>query len=307
MNSLHLMRAEYLLLFIPLGVLIWQIVTQQSDERRWGRMVDAKLLKYLLIKPHKTKKQIAAPWYLILLLATIIIALSAPSWRIKPSPFAKDDTQIALVVRVADSMLTKDITPNRLARASLKIDDLLGLREDRKTALIAYSGTAHLVLPLSSDATVIKSFVDALDPAIMPLEGDDISGAIGLAKEQLESKRGSIIIITDTLSLQSIKSIKEKGFVDGYNIIFWQMATPQLSSTSDFQRASSMLEGKFAEFKGDDSDTEAISSMINNHFQNISSDSDEYEDGGYLLLPLIFLLLVLWAREGFLAEMWRRS
>ena len=37
--------------------------------------------------------------------------------------------------------------------------------------------------------------------------------------------------------------------------------------------------------------------------------TSKYEDGGYVpLVPLIFLLLLLlWARQGFIAELWRRS
>jgi hypothetical protein len=69
-----------------------------------------------------------------------------------------------------------------------------------------------------------------------------------------------------------------------------------------------MLNGKTVTYTGDDVDVKAVSSMIDKNFKNAAqSDNSKYEDGGYYLVPLIFLLLLLWARQGFMAELWRRS
>ena len=311
MSSFHLLRPEFLLLLIPAWLLVWWLLKQQNDEGKWQKVIDKKLLKHLLVEPEqshaKKHSKIAAPWHLGVVLTLLVIALSGPSWKLKASPFTQDDTKIAIVMHVSKSMLNTDIMPNRLSRAAIKIEDLLKERSDTKAALLAYSATAHLVLPLTGDHSIIKTFAQALDPGIMPLEGNNIQDALLLAMKQLESKGSTIIVLTDAVSPSSVKLALKEGF-QGMNVIFWQMASPQLFNEADFQSAASMLNGKTVTYTGDDVDVKAVSSMIDKNFKNAAqSDNSKYEDGGYYLVPLIFLLLLLWARQGFMAELWRRS
>ena len=121
------------------------------------------------MKPEQNHAKVPAPWHLGLVLTLLVVALSGPSWKLKESPFAQDDTKIALVMNVNKSMLTSDIMPNRLSRATIKIEDLLKVRSDTKVTLLAYSGTVHVVLPLTNDHSIVKTFAQALDPGIMPL------------------------------------------------------------------------------------------------------------------------------------------
>ena len=211
MNSFHFLRPEYLLLLIPSWALVWWLFHQQDDETKWKNIIDTKLLKHLLVKPEHERSIVAAPWYLALVLTLLVLAVSGLSWKLKESPFTQDDTKIALLVSVKKSMLTTDIMPSRLSRASIKIEELLKARADTQAALLAYSGTAHLVLPLTNDHSIIKTFAQALDPTIMPLEGDSLQDALLLAKEQLGSKGATIIVLTDAISPSSAKLALKEG------------------------------------------------------------------------------------------------
>ena len=53
----------------------------------------------------------------------------------------------------------------------MKILDLIDQRTGARTALIASAGTAHVVLPPTTDASVLKPFLESLDPLIMPAPG----------------------------------------------------------------------------------------------------------------------------------------
>ncbi len=48
-------------------------------------------------------------------------------------------------------MTANDVVPTRLERAKQKTEDLLKLRAGARTALVAYAGTAHLVVPMTND------------------------------------------------------------------------------------------------------------------------------------------------------------
>jgi len=306
-SAFHLLRPEFLLLLLPSWLLVWWLLKQQNDESKWKKVSEPKLLKHLLVEPEQNHAKVPAPWHLGLVLTLLIIALSGPSWKLKESPFAQDDTKIALVMNVNKSMLTADIMPNRLSRATIKIEDLLNKRSDTKATLIAYSGTAHVVLPLTNDHSIVKTFAQALDPGIMPLEGNAIQDALLLAMKQLESKGSTIIVLSDSVAPSTVKLALKEGFKE-LNVIFWQMASAELSNEADFQSAASIVNGKTVKYSGNDADVDTISSLIDKNFKNAAQDDDsKYEDGGYWLIPFIFLLLLLWARQGFIAELWRRS
>ncbi len=83
-------------------------------------------------------------------------------------------------------MLAEDIQPTRLERATHKIRDLLALRPGARTALIAYAGSAHLVMPLTTDARLIEEFAGELSPGLMPRPGNAPAEALTLATQLLQ-------------------------------------------------------------------------------------------------------------------------
>jgi len=308
MSTFHFLRPEYLLLLFPAWALVWWLLKEQSDERKWQKLIEPKLLRHLLVEPKRDHAKIAAPWHLGIVLSLLIVAISGPSWKLKEAPFAQDDTRIVLVVAVKPSMLTTDITPNRLARAVIKLTDLLKRRSDTRAALIAYSGTAHLVLPFTEDHAIVTTFAEALNPKIMPLEGENIKEALLLAQKTLGKEAGTIIVMSDSLSPSSVNLAKREGLKEGTKVLFWQMASSALSNEADFKSAASLLDGDFVAYAGDESDVAVVSAMIDRNFKSgAQGEKSRYEDGGYWLIPLIFLLLLPWAGQGFFAELWRRA
>ena len=307
MSALHFLRPEYLLLLLPAWSLVWWFFKQQSDEKKWMDIIKPKMLKHLLVSHEQGHSRIAAPWHLAVVLTLLIVVLSGPSWKLKDSYFAQDDTKIALLLSVKKSMLNSDIMPNRLKRSTFKISNLLAQRKDTQSTLIAYSGTAHVILPLTHDHSIIKTFAQALSPKIMPVEGDNIQEALLLAEKELSAKASTIIVLTDAVSPSLVKSALTKGFDKATNVIFWQIATNELSNSNDFKSASAMLNAHHVAYSRDNSDVTEVSSLIDKNFKNAAQDEkDRYEDGGFYLLPIIFILLLLWARQGFMAELWRR-
>ncbi len=308
MSLFHFLRPEYLLFLVPVWVLVWWLLKQQSDEKNWQKVIEPSMLKHLLVHPKESRSRVPAPWHLGLVLSLVVLALSGPSWKLKESPFAKDDTKIALLVSVKESMLTTDLMPNRLDRAMIKMTDLLKQRPDTQASLIAYSGTAHLVLPLTKDHSVLQTFAQALSPDIMPLAGDNIYEALKLAQKELDTKGATVIVLSDTVSPSLVKLAKEKEFSASNNVIFWEIASDELSNKDDFESSASLLGASYIAHSRDDSDVNRVSSLIDKHFKTAAQDDNtQYEDGGYLLVPLIFVLMLLWARQGFIAELWRRS
>ncbi|MEM6485612.1 MAG: VWA domain-containing protein, partial [Pseudomonadota bacterium] len=112
---------------------------------------------------------------------------------------------------VSDSMRANDLTPNRLARARFKLLDLLAQRTGARTALIAYAGSAHIVLPLSSDLNAIQPLLESLDPKVMPKPGASARAVLEPALKLLgdSASEGTILYLTDGFDALDIDPIRE--------------------------------------------------------------------------------------------------
>lgn len=214
MNALqpfHFLRPAWLLL-VPLVVWIWWLVRSRQDPLRgWRAWMDRDLLTALTVDemakpsdhPADAPGKIAGAfsgWRESRLLAawlTAIVAIAGPTWRLEPSPFADDPVPVMLVLSAAESMDLVDLAPSRMERARLKIADFAAERQGQPLGLIAYSGSAHLVLPPTRDTAVVAAMASEISPAVMPRSGDELASALRLAAQALGESGGSIVVLAD--------------------------------------------------------------------------------------------------------------
>lgn len=304
----HFLRPWMLLLLIPGWLFVWWLLRQQNDILRWKAIVNPKLLSHLLVESGEKVSKIQAPWHLGIVWTVIILALSGPAWQLKPAPFTEDEAQIVFVMKVTKSMETKDLMPSRLKRAVFKMKDLMDLRPDTKAALVAYSGSAHLVLPLTKDHAILNTFSQALSPGIMPKKGDNLKEALLLASKQFENKGGTIVVFADAVDPAQAKAVSKKGLAQDAKVLFLAVSSPELLDAKGFEQSVSVLDAAYTAMTVDDQDVQKVASWIDTAFKKAGAKDDaRYEDGGYLLIPLILLLMLLWFRQGFIAEAWRVS
>lgn len=304
---LHLLRPWFLVLLIPAWGVVWLLLKKQDDQNIWKQMIDERLLPHLLVSQAEQSDSIRPAWFIGVLLTLMVVALSGPAWQKKPALFSDDQSEVVYVLKVTDSMLEKDLLPNRLRRAVFKMDDLLKARSQLKAALIAYSGSAHLVMPMTSDREILGTFAQSLEPAIMPLKGDVLADAIRLALKQFSHSTGTIVVIGDSVVSEQIKQIKNDSELKQAQIILYAVASPELLNLQQMKQAASAINADLVALSPDDSDIDRLLSNIDNNYSRAQSDKTDYKDEGYLLVPVILVLVLLWFRRGFLAEAWRVS
>ena len=73
-------------------------------------------------------------------------------------------------------------------------------RKGQPLGLIAYAGSAHLVLPPTRDTAVVASLAAEISPQIMPQPGDDLARALQLAADILKTDGGSAVVLADTVT-----------------------------------------------------------------------------------------------------------
>ena len=196
-TDFHFIRPAVLLL-IPVVIAIWWLWQRRSDPLRgWRKQIDPDLLKALLVGRESSLRG-RAQWVLVVWLVSVV-AIAGPTWRLEPSPFADDATPLMILLKSDVSMDTPDPAPSRLERAHLKIADLAEARKGQALGLIAYSGSAHLVLPPTRDTAVVAEMAAEISPEIMPVRGDRLDLALLEAARVLTRGEagGSILVVAD--------------------------------------------------------------------------------------------------------------
>ena len=138
---------------------------------------------------------------LILLgLACVIGALAQPRRGYIWEKSERKGRDVLLAIDCSKSMLATDLAPNRLARAKLAAQDLLGQLGGDRAGLIAFAGSAFLQAPLTVDYSAVLNSLTELDTEIIPRGGTNIAAAIKTAVEAFgkgESENRALIIFTD--------------------------------------------------------------------------------------------------------------
>lgn len=286
---------EILLALFPLWLYIWWLIGIQDSSHIWKKYIQKSFLPHLL----KVKKVtlFKTPLWLGIIMSLMIVALAGPSWSLKKLTQSNEISEVVWIVHVSESMQSKDLMPSRFKRALFKIDDFLSQHAQIRSALIAYNGSSHLVMPLTKDKNIIHLFGSSLSPEIMPAKGDDLYNAVKLASKQFVEVEGSIVVLTDNISKEQKRLIENDEMLKRYNLIFYNI-------TSKALKKSSMDDAIDISF--DESDIKLLEESIQRQYESsIGTKNVVRENGGYYLLPFIVFLMLLWFRTGFIGELWR--
>jgi Ca-activated chloride channel homolog len=285
----HLLRPLWLIALVPVVTIVALVLHRQRAEVQWGGLIAPHLLKYLIVRPRRART--IQPVYLVATgLVLAIIALAGPTWRRELPPFVEDKAPLMIALAVTSSMTQPDVAPSRLERAKQKVRDLLAARAGTRTGLIAYAGSAHLVMPLTDDRAVIEPFLAALNPTLMPADGNNVAAAVALAASSLaaEPVAGTILIVADGLGSVDEAALRAAA---GRNspLMLSVTAQPDGSPLRDAVRVSV-----------DGSDIRALERRIETRFQAAQTGQfgGRWQDEGYWLLLPAALLCLVWFRRG---------
>lgn len=313
LGQFHFLRPAWLLLLLPAAFLVWSVYQRSDSLRAWKKVISPHLLEHLLIRESGDTSRWRPVYMLGLAWLLGILALAGPSWQMQDSPFSEDQSALFIIIKVTPEMQARDIQPSRLQRSVMKVHDLLELKSDVRTGLIAYAGSAHLVMPLTSDAGIINSFAEALEPEIMPKSGDEPAEAIALASQRLNDAAvpGSIVLITDridTSQLNALKSIYQQNAKEVH--ILAMAAGPEVIPPADsypapaldmdsLNKAARVMGGSVTEVTADRRDVETLSSSIERSISHApTQEGQQWKDSGYYLLVLLALIMLTFFRQG---------
>lgn len=288
----HFLRPSWLWL-LPIVFAIWWLWHRSNDDLQgWRVQMDHDLLEALVVGANDQLNWrsygLLAGW----LLATIAIA--GPTWRLEPSPFAADAQPLMILLKADASMQLTPPAPSRLERAQLKIADLAEARKGQPLGLIAYAGSAHLVLPPTRDTDIVAKMATEISPAVMPEAGDRLDSAIRLATNLLAEgeEGGAILVVTDTAGIDTNRVTTQDDSMPSFPIQFLSLVGEGSPEQVSVERAGKALRGTVQSFTVDDTDIMNIVAFAEKRATSgVAGQSSRWQEAGYWITPLIAVIV----------------
>lgn len=319
--NFHFLRPWWLLL-LPLILLpLWRLASRS----RWEQVIDAHLVPYVIAGYYERRRSFNRLLW-ALFLALLIIALAGPTLEKIPTDTGFNKAPLIVCLELSEHMLSKDINPNRLQRATFKLQDLLNQYKGAEVALIAFAGDAHVVVPLTDDYNTILTLAKVLKPDTMPVKGVELAHALDVAKEMGERQPQAMVLVLTSTNFEPNEALKHSLQQLNAPILLWAFATeagaPIESVDGRFDHEHGQINlsklrsdvvAKMASFSAvvpiaftsDSQDVLAIVEYLNKA-KSVLSKKELYFDSWYDLGPyllalamMIFLYVNFFAKEQF--------
>ncbi|EJN33961.1 VWA domain-containing protein [Pseudomonas sp. GM80] len=323
LGDFHFLRPLWLILalFGAALPLIWR--RSRDLQRRLRGNIAEHLLPHLLITPQDHQR--LRPVHLLCAVMILgAVAAAGPTWEQDRPDFLQNRAPLIVAVDLSPSMDANDVQPTRLEAAKHKLHDLIQRRAGARTALIAYAGSAHLVLPPTDDPALLDTFIQALGTGLIDKPGKDVGAVIDQAKRLLSAEKtpGSLLLLTDGADTSRLDGLDKRlhdsqlqvlvlavGSEDG-GVVQGAGGQPKIDSNGrpilgSFDQAAlkqlaSAVDAPLGSLTLNDDDLDWIELHAQQHFQSASAEQRElhWKDAGYWLCWPLLVLGLFGVRKG---------
>lgn len=333
LSDFHFLRPLWLWL-VPFAALLPVLWRRSRDvQRRLRGNIAEHLLPHLLITPQD--RQRVRPVHLVCgLLSLGAIAAAGPTWEQDRPQFLENRAPLIIAIDLSPSMDAGDIAPSRLEAAKHKLHDLIQRRAGARNALIAYAGSAHLVLPPTDDPALLDTFIQALSTELIAKPGKNVGAVIDEARRLLGAEKtpGTLLLMTDGADTSQLAGLDKRlgdnalqvlvlavGHEDG-GIIRDANGQPRTDSTGrpalgSFDKAAleqlaSALDAPLGSLTLNNDDLDWVELHAQRHFQTASDEQRQlhWKDAGYWLCWPLLLIAFFSVRKGWslnwMAALW---
>ena len=191
---------KYLILLTILPILVLLFLYHQYWKRKkQHEFGDLEMIKRL--SPEKSIfKSILKFSTVILALFCIIIGLVNPKIGTKSETIKRQGIDVVFAVDVSKSMLCEDVAPSRLEKSKQLVSQIINQLAGDRIGIVAYAGSAFPVLPITTDYSVAKMFLQSMNPGMVSSQGTSLDEAIKLSSTYFDEDKQTnklVILISD--------------------------------------------------------------------------------------------------------------
>lgn len=199
------------LLTLPLFALLF-VYAFHRRKKLAARFVSSTMLPKLSTSVSPWRR-LAKVLILLLAIAFLFVALARPQWGRKMEHIERKGLDLVLLQDISLSMLAEDVKPNRLTRSRHEISAFLESLSGDRVGLVAFSGEAQVMVPLTLDYGTVQMMLKELTPGwLMP--GTNLENAIrkGMSMYRGNSAQYAVMILMsdgEELEAAAVNAAKE--------------------------------------------------------------------------------------------------
>lgn len=187
-----------ILAFLPV-LLIFYLAVLKWKAKTAAKMGDAALIQ-VLTRNFSPRRYFWKFFIAVLALAFLVIAAANPQTRGEGGKVNRKGLDLMILMDVSKSMLAQDIKPNRLERSKQLVSLLIDQLAENRIGLVWFAGRAYLQMPLTTDVSAAKIYLQNAGPEAVPTQGTVIGEALKMAGNAFNSKEKkfkAVILISD--------------------------------------------------------------------------------------------------------------
>lgn len=186
------------LAIIPLMAIVFFMV------RRWKRKALLSLGDQHTVRRMMPEVSLSRPGlkflFFALAYASLIVGVANPQIGTKIEEGKREGADLMILLDVSNSMLAGDLAPNRLENAKRALSQLIDNLHNDRIGIIIFAGEAYVQLPITTDHSAAKLFLNNINTDIVPTQGTAIGAAIEMGMKSFNFVNGTskaMILMTD--------------------------------------------------------------------------------------------------------------
>jgi Ca-activated chloride channel family protein len=211
-------KSYFFLLLLALVValiFVWSYLWKKKKQQTFA----SHHLIQQLIPDYSLFKTIIKTVFLILAIINLVFALVNLKIGTKTETVKREGIDIVFAIDVSKSMLCEDVAPNRLDKAKQFVSQTISKLKGDRIGIVAYAGSAFPVLPMTTDYSMGKMFLQQMDTDMVSSQGTSLGDAIDLSADffnNADATNKLIILLSDgedheELIDDAIEKAKDKG------------------------------------------------------------------------------------------------
>lgn len=183
----------YLLFILPVVAVffLFNLYWKRKKQREFG---DLEIIKRL-----SPERSVFKPFLklvvLLLALTALILGLVNPKIGTKVETVKREGIDIVFALDVSKSMLSEDVAPSRLDKSKQIVSQIINQLGNDRIGIVAYAGNAFPVLPITTDYSVAKMFLQNVNTDLVSSVGTSLDEAIKTSSTFFDDTKTSKLLI----------------------------------------------------------------------------------------------------------------
>ena len=152
----------------------------------WKKHTQRKFASQVALKKLSPDRSFFKSWLKLIILSLAIfsltLALVNPKIGTKIETVKREGVDVVFALDVSKSMLAEDIAPNRIDKSKQLITQIINSLGGDRVGIIGYAGSAFPQVPITTDFSTTKLFLNSMNTDMVSSQGTAITEAIKMAE-----------------------------------------------------------------------------------------------------------------------------